>query len=57
MSEERPPVDELEPNGYRLHDVSGYVWEGRPEWTLLGFHLPTVAQTEAADSSARRVRG
>ena len=43
------PVGEFEPNGYKLHTVSGNIWEWYSEWTYSRFQLRNVAQTKAAD--------
>jgi hypothetical protein len=57
MSKEHLPVDEFEPNGPRLHNVSGHVWEGYSDWIHPSFQRRTAAQVEAVDLWARRVRG
>jgi len=51
-------VDEFEPKGYRLHNVSGYVCE----WLVLELNplqplLANAGQIKAAVLSTRRVRG
>jgi formylglycine-generating enzyme required for sulfatase activity len=50
-------VDEFEPNGYKLHTVSGNYWEWYSKCTHSSFHLRNAAQTKAADFSMRKVRG
>jgi len=51
------PVGEFEPNGYKLHTVSGNIWEWYSEWTYSRFQLRNFAQTKAADLLMRKVRG
>jgi len=51
------PMDEFEPKGYVLHNVSGYVWEWYSNWTHSSLYLRNAAQTKATVLSTRTVRG
>jgi hypothetical protein len=51
------PVDEFEPNGHELHNVSGSNWAWFFEWTHTSFQLRNAEQTKAADIPMRKVRG
>ena len=53
------PVDEFEPNGYGLHNVSGNVWEWCSDWFDSGFHAhgPRDNPTGPPSGQAKVIRG
>jgi formylglycine-generating enzyme len=53
------PVDEFEPNGYGLYNVSGNVWEWCSDWFHSGFHAhgPRDNPTGPPSGQAKVMRG